>query len=554
MSRKKALNDNQIEDELNLIFGIDDPEVSEDDLEPESENESENISDSDLMTIFSGIELNSVPHCSEEVEVSYREDEAVSPISHSPLSTAEAQESTPSLHSASRRRIIYSSSPEVPLDRHRNARTPSPEVTDPNTAPLYDTVPSNSSHAEQQSTSTADAQPSTSSYQEVASHLPTVSDRPVEMSDTDLSDIEENIWKKVLWPQNPDIESFDSVRIEPRQYVPSRTRPDGYFKLFFDEDVIDLIVTQTNIYAEQKRSRNWEPVDSAEVKAFIAMLILMGIHPLPAIDLYWSSDQFFRVDEIASVMTIKRFKKVLENMHLNDNAKMPRRGDNNYDKLFKVRPLLKFLNKACQNSAKNTTSQSIDESMIRFKGISSLKQFMPLKPIKRGYKAWVRADSKTGYVFEFDIYTGKRDDQTTEVGLGGNVVKSLTQKLVDEGFHGHVTFDNFFASYEIMQYLYDKGIYATATVNSNRSDLPHILKSNKKSKRITVPKAKKLHLERGDFKWRTKKNVAFVMWQDTKLVTILTTAFHPKMDKTFCDRKQKDGVKKAIPCPLTVLQ
>ena len=34
--------------------------------------------------------------------------------------------------------------------------------------------------------------------------------------------------------------------------------------------------------------------------------------------------------------------------------------------------------------------------MIRFKGRSSLKQFMPMKPIKRGIKVWVRADSHNG--------------------------------------------------------------------------------------------------------------------------------------------------------------
>ncbi|XP_022823353.1 piggyBac transposable element-derived protein 1-like [Spodoptera litura] len=190
-------------------------------------------------------------------------------------------------------------------------------------------------------------------------------------------------------------------------------------------------------------------------------------------------------------MTCKRFK-VLENLHLNDNSQMPARGTPQFDKLYKVRPLLELLNTACQRCAKTTTSQSIDESMNQFKGISSLKQYMPLKPIKRGYKVWTKADSETGYVIEFQIYTGKRDDQSTEFGLGANVVKCLTQKLVDEGYRGHVTFDNFFASYEILQYLYNNGIYATATVNSNRADLPLIVKHAKSQKQeyTKEPKSK----------------------------------------------------------------
>lgn len=51
-----------------------------------------------------------------------------------------------------------------------------------------------------------------------------------------------------------------------------------------------------------------------------------------------------------------------------------------------------------------------------------------------------------------------------------------------------------------------------------------------------------------------KKNVAFVMWQDTKMLTLLTSAFFPKLDKTFCERRKKDGSKKAIQCHLAVLQ
>lgn len=76
------------------------------------------------------------------------------------------------------------------------------------------------------------------------------------------------------------------------------------------------------------------------------MFILMGLHPLPSIDLYWSSDDFFRVNELASVMTCKRFKKILENLHVNDNSKAPQRGAPDYDKLFKIRPLLELINTA----------------------------------------------------------------------------------------------------------------------------------------------------------------------------------------------------------------
>ena len=61
--------------------------------------------------------------------------------------------------------------------------------------------------------------------------------------------------------------------------------------------------------------------------------------------------------------------------------------------------------------------------MIKFKGRSSLKQFLPNKPIKSGYKVWMLAD-KSGYCVKFDLYTGKTDKVTTI--LGEKVVNYLT--------------------------------------------------------------------------------------------------------------------------------
>ena len=54
---------------------------------------------------------------------------------------------------------------------------------------------------------------------------------------------------------------------------------------------------------------------------------------------------------------------------------------------------------------------SIDEAMIKFKGRSSMKQYMPKKPIKRGFKVWVRGDAINGYVSELEVYAGKTTEK-----------------------------------------------------------------------------------------------------------------------------------------------
>lgn len=370
-----------------------------------------------------------------------------------------------------------------------------------------------------------------------------------DMSDTE--DENDENWKKVFYPHTPPIESFDDRPLRPSQVYPIRSSPLAYFSSFFSQEVINHILEQTNLYASQNRQKDWEDVTIAEMKAFLGMLVLMGVHPLPNVDLYWSSDPLFRVDEIANIMTCKRFKKILKNLHLNNNTNMPKRGEAGFDKLYKIRPMISLMNTAFKNSANNTASQSIDECMIKFKGRSTLKQYMPKKPVKRGFKVWARCDSQTGYLFEFEIYTGKKENES-ETGLGAAVVKNLCKELIDENLENvHVAFDNFFASTELLQDLYQQKIYATATVRPNRTNLPQRIKPQKAKK--GQPKKPILKLKKGQFKWRVNGNVGAFVWMDTKPVYVLSTAFFPK-DKATCNRTQKDGSKEAVVCPMGILE
>ena len=119
---------------------------------------------------------------------------------------------------------------------------------------------------------------------------------------------------------------------------------------------------------------------------------------------------------------------------------------------------------------------AVDEAMIKFQGRSSLKQYMPLKPTKRGIKVWVLADSHNGYFWRFEVYTGKQGD-TLERGLPARVVKSLTEELKGQNYH--VYFDNFFNSFELLNDLASDNIFACGTARSNRRGFPEALKKKK---------------------------------------------------------------------------
>ena len=143
-------------------------------------------------------------------------------------------------------------------------------------------------------------------------------------------------------------------------------------------------------------------------------------------------------------MPVKRFTWILGHLHLNDNSLIPDRGDNKFDKLYKLRPLLNHLSERFSSLYKPGKYQSVDESMIQFKGRSSLKQYMPGKPIKRGYKVWMRCD-ENGYAPQFEIYCGKLKE--VERNLGESVVKRLCEPLF--GKNHWLFMDNFFNTYEL---------------------------------------------------------------------------------------------------------
>ena len=56
-----------------------------------------------------------------------------------------------------------------------------------------------------------------------------------------------------------------------------------------------------------------------------------------------------------------------------------------------------------------------------------MKQYLPLKLTKRGFKMWVVADSTNGYFMDMQVYTG-REGTVTEYGLGERVVLELTEQ------------------------------------------------------------------------------------------------------------------------------
>ena len=201
--------------------------------------------------------------------------------------------------------------------------------------------------------------------------------------------------------------------------------------------------------------------------------------------------------------------------------------------------MIDLILKQCQLNYCPHKEQAIDEAMIKFKGRSSMKQYMPKKTTKRGFKVWVRADSTNGYVSDFKFYTGKRGD-TTEVGLGGSVVTRLTRCLVGKFYHVFV--DNFFSRIPLLRQLFKDDIYAPGTLRSNRKLFP----------KDFILYVKRGLPQRGEHIFRQDGNIVMFLWQDTKPVLATSTAHKPGSTTTIT-RKQGNGNTISIQCPMAVV-
>lgn len=312
--------------------------------------------------------------------------------------------------------------------------------------------------------------------------------------------------------------------------------PTDIFLCLFPKELIDHIVFHTNLYATQiSNGKPYTPTNHDEIKTFLGIHLIMGIKKLPSLRDYWSSRPELRDMYVSSCMPRDRFIWLLRHLHLNDNSLQPKKNAPNFDKLYKVRPLLNTLSATFASAYKPSKNQAIDESMIRFKGRSAIKQYMPLKPIKRGYKVWMRCD-ESGYCNQFQIYTGRIGD-LAEKELGARVVKDLTRDLVGKGHH--LYFDNYFNSVGLQQSLLEDFIYACGTARKGRKNVPTDLKDDKE-------------LQRGESDWKISKDgIVCMKWKDRKGILFLSNYQTPVATETVM-RRAKDGTQEEVVCPKLV--
>ena len=298
------------------------------------------------------------------------------------------------------------------------------------------------------------------------------------------------------------------------------------FKLFITDELLELCVKETNRYATEyisshtlsthSRMHKWKKTDVVEMQAFISILLLSGISKRSNFELYWSTDSLLDMRGFREIMPRDRFLILLQFFHVVNNNDQPLRDDAAYDKAFKIRPVIDYLVPKWQQYFGPDRELSVDESIIPFKGRTTLKQYMPDKPNKWGLKAWCLADAASGYVYNWKLYLGKEKKRPQDMPVSEFVVRTLTEPILNKA---HIVYmDNFFSSPKLFKFLEDNLTGACGTLRVSRTGVPSKIKR-------AEPKANQPPI--------TAKvdNTLYLSWYDRRIVNLISTVHSDVMYK-----------------------
>ena len=322
--------------------------------------------------------------------------------------------------------------------------------------------------------------------------------------------IEDNEWSNNITQTAtsviPFVKSRTAVQIEGNQ-------PHSFYVAFLTEEILQIIVDETNRYAEQYmqnrrsiRVDKWTPTDKNEMKRFFGLLIWMSLVKLPKYDAYWCTNNTYCQSFPRTVMSRNRFELLLRFLHFTNNQTA-----NTNDRLYKLRQIVDILNQNFSKYYDLDEEICIDESLVPFQGRIKFRQLLKQKRHKYGIKVF-KMCSGQGYTYKFEIYSGKNLDAPCITPT--NVVMNICNNILHRG-HTIYT-DNWYTSINLAEKLIDCNTHLVGTLKKDRKGIPVDVKFKK--------------LKRGEFiAMQNKKGITILKWRDERDIFMISTKHSAEM-------------------------
>lgn len=359
-------------------------------------------------------------------------------------------------------------------------------------------------------------------------------------------DIQRLIWKRQPMIYNENLTTFRGSEDYPECVMNLQT-PFQYFSYFFTEEFLVHIVSETNRYAVQTKPDRPEVITLGKLRKYLGILIYMSVYHYPSIRSYWANKHGF--DAIIKAMPVNKFEKIRRVLHFNDNNNHLPIDHPQHDRLHKLRPIIDHLNEKF-SSIPLTQRLSIDEQMCSTKMGHFLKQYLPNKPHKWGFKLFVLC-SLTGFAYRFIIYSGKEKEDRLpnepDIGVVSHTVIKLA-RIIPRKCNHIIYHDNFYTSLPLMYYFAKEGIQCVGTVQRNRLGKNCKLPSKQDVMKKQVPRGSYVefttHVDGVD--------IASVSWKDNKQVVLLSTYVGAEPVESIERYDKAEKKKISIDCPKIV--
>jgi len=324
--------------------------------------------------------------------------------------------------------------------------------------------------------------------------------------------------------------------------------PNDFLSLLWTEELWQLIADRTNdnaVYVKQKNpdsyvAKLYTPITVDELKAFFGcrVAIEMLIHK-DRYEQYWKSKDSWLVSTpgFGKVFSRDRFLGIWSLLHCVDET------DANLDKtdkIYKSRPVFDKLIEKFRHYYVPDCELSLDEGMIPTKNALSFKQYLKDKPIKWGIKTFLLCESKSGYIVNAEIYTGKVDNDPTyvdELGVTGSLVVRISQPYHGQNYCLYT--DRFYTSVNLATYLLENNeTRLCGTALTNRKNFPKVLIQKK--------------MDRGSSEKLYNGTVQAIVWCDKKPIYFVTTKYVDATDETALRYSREERKRVPVQCPKAV--
>lgn len=262
--------------------------------------------------------------------------------------------------------------------------------------------------------------------------------------------------------------------------------PVAAWRLLFTDDMVNKIVTKTNVRIQKLRSELPDEIvqndkitylhdtDFVELSALIGLIYARGLLGQNMHDIEKLFSERFGHPIFSATMGRNRFKFLMGKISFDDLDTRQERWK--HDRFAAFREIHQDFTQKCMEALTPDDFLTLDETLYPMRTGVSFRQFNKNKPAKYGLLYKSLNSVRYPYTFVTHIYSGKPKDEPNEHYVCGteNTVHYLVESMLRHGeLRGrNISVDRLYTSVSLADWLLERGVTIVGTMMANRKGVP----------------------------------------------------------------------------------